>query len=792
MKNARFLCVQPFLTRFCLKPAICLLSFSMGGSLSAATVNVNTTSQLVAAVNSGAAGNTVNVAAGTYLLTASLKPKANMVIKGAGIGVTILRADPSWNPGTTGLPGDPMVSSTIVRTAYMFDFSINQGISISGLTMDGMAQLHGATYGYDCDNLEMFNLHILNFLMSGLRSFSMTGASLHDCIFEDAGGAYPDDTGGGIYATSLETTNIYNNRFFRSAGSTRAYYGIKGRKVTNCHFYNNTILLSGFSIECPHENDADVEIDHNYLSGTISIPKEGGGTIPASGRSYRIHHNYFRSSYSLEWARRGAEVDHNLFNCSTTSDWGDLVGNFSPYSCAGPAYFHDNLIKNPGRSIYVGTENQAPYNNLSFYNNHVIANTTVTPRTEGLFGFPTTTTFSTITIKDNIIECIGQTRPLFRNTASYSSVIQNNTLTGVSDSGNYSNTSTGAIRGLTAPLFFTAGIDGEYTVDGWVVRQTGNVVLVQSSVSAYDTAQDGSGSLPTSATVSTGGKSVTITGNVWKKHPFSYSVGPNTVMEVSVNASDAGEFMGITLDTDNTATNARRGFRFGGSTVADPAHDTWSWRVNPTYVAGSGLARYVIPVGSYFTGSVSYIGFVGDDDANGSTNATFSNIWVYEGGSALALSQASVSAYDSAQDGSGSLPTSGTVSGDGKSITIAGNAWKKHAFSYTVSAATVMQVTINSTDTGELLGIALENDNTATNTPKRSFRLGGSTVNDTVHDSWSWKVTPLYIGGSGAVTYRIPLGAYFTGTVSYLGFIGDDDANGSTSATFSNIKVFEN
>lgn len=449
--------------------AVAGLTCLVQNSTCAAIVNVSTAAQLTTAVNSGLAGDTINVAAGTYLLTASLKPKANMIIQGAGSSTTILRADVSWNPGSTGLPGDPVVSSTVVRTAYMFDFGGNDGIILSDLTLDGIDQLHGATYGYDSDNLELCNLFVKDFLMNGFRSFSMSGSSIHDCVLEDAGGTWTGQSGGGIFATWVDTSTFYNNRIYRSAGSTRDYYGIKGRQVVNCRMYNNTILLSGFSIECAHENDADVEIDHNYLMGTISVPKGGGGSVPVSGTTYHIHHNYFRKSYALEWARRGAEIDNNLFDFATTSDTGNLISNFDTIVSTGGTKFHDNLIKNPGRGLYWG---DIAYNNFSFYNNHVIANTTVTPRTEGLFDFEPTTTFSTITVKDNIFECIGQTRPLFRNSACYASVIQNNTLTGITDSANYSNANTGATRGPLAPLFFTCGNYGEYTVNGWNVAST--------------------------------------------------------------------------------------------------------------------------------------------------------------------------------------------------------------------------------------------------------------------------------------------------------------------------------
>jgi hypothetical protein len=322
------------------------------------------------------------------------------------------------------------------------------------------------------------------------------------------------------------------------------------------------------------------------------------------------------------------------------------------------------------------------------------------------------------------------------------------------------------------------------------VAASSQVILNAGSLSAYDTTQDGQNGLPTSATVGSGGGSVTLTGNAWKKHPFAYTVTANTVVEVTVNGSDTGEVVGLALDSEGTPLNNRRAFRFGGSDVGSTTFDTWSWKMTPAYAAGSGAATYVIMAGEYFTGTVAYLGFIADDDANGSSNITFSNIRIYEAPNDLVFSQSSMSVYDAAQDGQNSLPTSATVGAGGASVSLAGNAWKKHPLTYTVTANTVLLVTLNSSDTGEIVGIALDNDSTGTNN-RRAFRFGGSDVNGTTLDTWSWKINPLYTAGSGTATYAIPVGDYFTGSVTAIGFIGDDDANGSTSVTFSKIKLYD-
>jgi len=133
----------------------------------------------------------------------------------------------------------------------------------------------------------------------------------------------------------------------------------------------------------------------------------------------------------------------------------------------GPALFHNNLVNNPGRGVIWIKE---PYNNLTVRNNHIIARTTVTPRTEGLFGLNGNSDFKTVRISDNIVECIGQTRPLLRGEPSYQAAVLNNRLDNVSDAKRFPAVSNAATVGLERPLTFQCGVHGEQTVNGWEIH----------------------------------------------------------------------------------------------------------------------------------------------------------------------------------------------------------------------------------------------------------------------------------------------------------------------------------
>lgn len=441
-------------------------------------VRVNTTDALVAAVNESAAGTTIEIAPGTYRLSAPLEPKAGMTLRGAGAGQTIITHTDDWSPSTKTLPDPEMKTQGMDTDAYLIRLSDKAaGISVSQLTLRG-PQLHGAVFGFGNQDLHLHDLRIEDFLWSGIRTFSMKGARIHDCEFIDAGGRWQRGgvpgvkggiTGGAIFAIWMKESEIAHNRFVRTQlEKQNEFYGIKCRQGKRSRIHHNTIEVN-FSIEMPFENDEDVEIDHNICHGTISIPKHAGGPVPESGRTFHIHHNYLRHSYSIEFVRNGVEIDHNRFDFETDLDGGNLISGFGKAPAKGPALFHNNLISNPGRGVLWINE---PYNDLLIRNNHIVARTTKTPRTEGLFGLHRGCDFSTIQIVDNLIECHGQSRPLLRNEESYAATVKGNRLVNVADAGRFGGQVAAAQAGLEQPLLFQCGVHGELTVDGWDVRKS--------------------------------------------------------------------------------------------------------------------------------------------------------------------------------------------------------------------------------------------------------------------------------------------------------------------------------
>ena len=427
---------------------------------------------LVKIVGEAKSGAVIELAAGTFELSQPLDLKSGITLQGAGMGETTITNAASWRANPATLPDPETNHKKCDRTGYLLRCANDaRNIEVSHLTLTG-PQMHGAIFGFANEDLHFHDLRIADFMVSGIRAYAMARAKIHDCTFVDAGQRWENGkpgvkggiTGGGIFAIWMSDTEIWNNRFLvTKKAPNEHYYGIKGRQGRRVHIHHNTIE-AGFSIEMPFEDDEDVEIDHNILFSAVSIPKHGGGPVPPSGRTFHLHHNYFRASYSIEFMRNGVEIDHNLFDFNTTRDGGNLISEFGKVPAPGPTKFHNNLVSNPGRGVMWMN---APYAQLEVRNNHIIARTTVTPRTNGLFGFHQESDFATFRFTDNIIECIGTARPLFRNDASGGALVENNRLTNVTDAERYTNKPTGAPIGLEQPLKFQCGVNGEMTVDGW-------------------------------------------------------------------------------------------------------------------------------------------------------------------------------------------------------------------------------------------------------------------------------------------------------------------------------------
>ena len=441
---------------------------------------------LAAEIEAGRAEDGVlELPAGTLRISESLQVPSNITIKGAGAelldaddpdagfaeGATVIRPTDgfAFEPGSVKDSTESFGSAN--DEAYLLDLNTSNDITIEGVAFHGPT-VHGAIYGDIITDVTIRDSAIVDTQFAGIRNFSGTRVTIEDNRFHDAGGQRDGEAfdegvaGGAIYGTWWDDAVVTGNTFTDTGEKPGHLYGVKGFRWGSSEIANNTFdLKQGFSIEIAHGNSLDVEIHHNYLSGPVSLPKEGGGPYgDFAGQTFDIHHNVFTNSYALELPRDGVRVDSNIFAFAPgeTNNHGNLFSSFASSSSDGTIAFTNNLVLNPGRGVFWA---QGIIEDLTFANNHIVVDENGREDT-GLFGFHGGTDFSGVSIVDNVIEVSGPGRDLVRNDASGNATIENNRLTGVTDTDRYDNPGTGDAQGLDGPLEFAVGANGTVRVDG--------------------------------------------------------------------------------------------------------------------------------------------------------------------------------------------------------------------------------------------------------------------------------------------------------------------------------------
>ncbi|PZD74126.1 hypothetical protein C1752_01363 [Acaryochloris thomasi RCC1774] len=407
---------------------------------------------------------TIALSAGVFELPQSLRLQTGTTLCGQGADKTTVRGAATWQPGLGLLPKleDP--------NAYLFIVEGQNNVTIRDMSLQG-PQLHGAVYGKRSQRLTLAGLELRDFMWSSVRTFNMVQTRIHDNDFIDAGGYIEKEidgkirraVGGVLFDQNPQECEVWNNRVRASGKGDRRFFGFKGRSGRNCRFHHNDIR-SRFAIEYPFDNIFGFEIDHNYIEGTISIPKFGGGPVlDSSALAVHIHHNVIRRSYAIEFARNNVRINHNLFDFKPQENQGNLISDHGRQPSPGPLLMQNNLIQNVGRGIFWS---RPGYNNVEFINNHVRA--LGNPQPLALFQFNPSTDFQSIKIAGNIFESAPDSpRPLLQDGIGSNAIIENNKLTNILDSGLYANPQTGGSVGPTEPLQFRAGVRDEIQVDQW-------------------------------------------------------------------------------------------------------------------------------------------------------------------------------------------------------------------------------------------------------------------------------------------------------------------------------------
>ena len=279
------------------------------------------------------------------------------------------------------------------------------------------------------------------------------------------------------------------------------------------------------------------------------------------------------------------------------------------------------------------------------------------------------------------------------------------------------------------------------------------------------------------ALIEENGLALHIDGDGWYKIDFPYTVSENTALAFDFKSSREGEIHSIGFDDDDDNGNAKRSFKLFG---------TQDWHGNiityDFYIGSGRYKHYFIPVGEFYTGAMSCLFFGNDHDQEPNNGESyFSNVRVYECSvEKINFANLSIDIYtDQNVDGSAS------VEDRGASLWIAKNGWYKVDFPYELSATTVLTFDFRSSVEGEIHAIGFDDDND-NGDEKRSFKVFGT-------QDWEGNITHYdTYDGSGKIShYVIPVGEYYTGTMSYLFFGNDHDAAPNNGESyFSNIRIY--
>ncbi|CAM1345243.1 trypsin-like peptidase domain-containing protein [Tenacibaculum amylolyticum] len=117
------------------------------------------------------------------------------------------------------------------------------------------------------------------------------------------------------------------------------------------------------------------------------------------------------------------------------------------------------------------------------------------------------------------------------------------------------------------------------------------------------------------------GTSLTLTNNTWKQIAMNYTVTKNTVIEFEFSSTSEGEIHGIGFEDDSSLTSTRYFKVYGIQDYGITNFNNYS----------SGTKKYVIPVGSSYTGKMDKLVFINDHDTGSGNTSTFSKLKIYEG-----------------------------------------------------------------------------------------------------------------------------------------------------------------
>ena len=354
-----------------------------------------------------------------------------------------------------------------------------------------------------------------------------------------------------------------------------------------------------------------------------------------------------------------------------------------------------------------------------------------------------------------------------------------------------------AVRSVGGDVFnYTAASKDGTEVSGTVNVQVNPETFTSDNMKSYVGQDVDSGGALIEA-----GTGFDLQGNTWQLAQFDYDVTPNTVLKFVFKVEELGEIQGVGVEADADWNNGNDlAFALAGSQTDVADWDSFNYDYHG--IEAGSWASVKIDLGEHYQGRIENLSLINDHDvSDSSAKASIKNILVYEedgaseleadsglddtiGDSSLSFNEEDFHGYGGNQDVNGAI----AVADGGGEFEMSGNTWKRADVSYEATEQTVLSFEFKADSVGELHGIGVESDDTWDNGNDVAFMLAGT--QEDVGGRASLNFDYHAPTQEGWQRYEIDLGEYYTGEVSSLTFINDEDVKEPVAQSmFRNVEL---
>ncbi len=324
-------------------------------------------------------GHTIQVGAGTFIESGLVEVPLGVSIVGAGIDVTIIKADSSfyYHPASPGYATDKFLISL---SGYN---QLDGNQSLRNFTIDGDAkQLHGGIYvryrnKVAIDQVKVQNTNFTGIWLWDVKDSQVTNTQFVNCSWGSAGFCAGALNLGNVERVEIAKLNINESTGYGiKAIGPNGYNNVYSLKIHDCYVSVNPFGLwnngsaPNIAIELWQVNLVGCEIYNSYVDNTISLVNSNA--TPSTGiQTIRVHHNTIDmdtrahgSGYGVELTIHDAELDHNYFikGSQGIANWDNPMQNWTIHH--NTFYAIQGIY--PGevvRSQWSGLHNVKLYNN---------------------------------------------------------------------------------------------------------------------------------------------------------------------------------------------------------------------------------------------------------------------------------------------------------------------------------------------------------------------------------------------------------------------------------------------